>query len=161
MRERGGVRFWGISRVVPYCKYLVTAHYRLASCGDLLCVVELCHIYCARYRFSVGPNRVTVVGGSRRGTVGPYHGTGPHRTSDPVSVTRKRSEHSMLPRKIPVWDSVENFNTAYGEFGHGYSAIFGGVPDGDFVLQQRQICSFSLGNGQRSQLTDNKKNFNP
>ena len=29
---------------------------------------------------SVGPNRVTVVGGSRRGTVGPYYGSGLYRT---------------------------------------------------------------------------------
>ena len=28
----------------------------------------------------MGPNRVTVVGGSRRGTVGPYHGSGLYRT---------------------------------------------------------------------------------
>ena len=49
VRVRGGVRLWGISRVVPYCKYLVPAHYRLASCGDLLYVGEVCHIHCARY----------------------------------------------------------------------------------------------------------------
>ena len=50
VRVRGGFRLWGISRVVPYCKYLVPAHYRLASCGDLLYVGEVCHIHCARYR---------------------------------------------------------------------------------------------------------------
>ena len=45
VQVRGGVRLWGISRVLPYCKYLVPAHYRLASCGDLLYVDEVCHIH--------------------------------------------------------------------------------------------------------------------
>ena len=47
---------------------------------DATTIVPPLYIIIDALQGSVGPNRVTVVGGSRRGTVGPYHGSGLYRT---------------------------------------------------------------------------------
>ena len=117
--------------------------------------------YCCARRPSAQSDRGTVMGCSRRGTVGPYVGTGPHSTSEPVAATRKRSESSMLPLKIPAMDLMENFSIGSGDFDGAYSAVFNKIHGGDFVLQHCQTCSFPLESGQKSLLANGKKNFNP